>query len=290
MPAQPGLLRIGEFARRVGVSPELLRAWERRYGLMQPVRSSGGFRLYTPEDGERVARMRRALDQGLSAAEAARVAVEEAGPSGGSAGPLEDAARRLLDAVHRYDETGIHAVLDECFAGFAIEAALGGVVLPVLVQIGEDWKAGRLGVGEEHFGSNLIRGRLLALGRHWGRGPGPLAVLACAPGEEHDISLVAFGLVLRSYGWRVLFLGTDTPVATLARTAKRTDPGLVVVASFDPALLEAEASALRRLGRSAPLVLAGPGASDPLCERLGVRRLDGDLIAAARDVASSSSA
>ena len=56
-----GPLRIGEFARCVGVSPDLLRAWERRYGLLQPVRSSGGFRLYTDEDAERVARMRRAL-------------------------------------------------------------------------------------------------------------------------------------------------------------------------------------------------------------------------------------
>jgi DNA-binding transcriptional MerR regulator len=76
MSISSGSLRIGEFARRVGVNPELLRAWERRYGLLQPVRSPGGFRLYSNEDAERVARMRGVLNGGPSAAEAARAALE----------------------------------------------------------------------------------------------------------------------------------------------------------------------------------------------------------------------
>src|SRR5436309_15713095 len=73
-----GRHRIGEFARRVGVTPELLRAWEQRYGLLQPVRTPGGFRVYGEEDAERVARMRRGLDEGLSAAEAAGQALADA--------------------------------------------------------------------------------------------------------------------------------------------------------------------------------------------------------------------
>ena len=111
MTAAHGSLRIGEFSRRVGVSPELLRAWERRYGLLRPFRSSGGFRLYTADDAERVSRMRRALDAGLSAAEAARTALEETRPSSGL---LEDAAARLVVATREFDEAGAHAVLDEC--------------------------------------------------------------------------------------------------------------------------------------------------------------------------------
>ena len=85
MAVEGGPVRIGEFARRVGVNPELLRAWERRYGLLRPIRSSGGFRLYTADDAERVARMRRALDDGMSAAEAARMALEESSPFAGAA-------------------------------------------------------------------------------------------------------------------------------------------------------------------------------------------------------------
>jgi DNA-binding transcriptional MerR regulator len=277
----PESLRIGEFARRVGVSAELLRAWERRYGLLEPVRSAGGFRLYTAEDAERVARMRRGLDEGLSAAEAAQAALQNARPSEGL---LEDAASRLLAAIHDYDEAAVHALLDQSFAAFSLDAVLGDLILPTLTRVGLEWQQGTLAISQEHFASNLIRARLLSLGRTWGRGSGPLALLACAPGEQHDIGLLSFGLVLRSYGWRIIFLGADTPISTIAEAAEMTRPALTVVASFDPDLLEIEASALRRLAKRVPLVLSGPGASDALCKRLGVRRLDGDLVRAATEI------
>ena len=283
MSAGSGSLRIGEFARRVGVNPELLRAWERRYGLLQPIRSAGGFRLYTEEDAERVNRMRRALEAGLSAAEAARMALEDSRPPERL---LQDAAARLLAAIRGYDEAGAQAVLDESLGAFGVETVLREVILPTLNTVGDDWQRGELEVGQEHFASNLIRGRLLALARHWGRGSGPLALLACVPGERHDISLLAFGLVLRLHGWRILFLGADTPISTLARAAERTGPTLVVVASFDPALIETESAALRRFAKRMPLVLAGPGVSDSFSARLGVRRLDGDLVAAASEIAA----
>jgi MerR family transcriptional regulator, light-induced transcriptional regulator len=280
--ATGGPHRIGEFSRRVGVSPELLRAWEQRYGLLRPVRSPGGFRLYGEEDGERVARMRRALDAGLSAAEAARAALDAGAPSEG----LTDAARaRLLEAAQRYDEAGVHAVLDDGIAALGLDVFVRELVLPTLSEIGHRWEEGEIDISQEHFASNLIRGRLLALARLWGRGGGPLALLACAPGEQHDISLIIFGLLLRSYGWRVLFLGADTPLQTLEETAKTTAPDVVVLVTFDPARLRSEGAALRRLGRIAPLFLSGPGASREMSAKVRVRRLDGDLVEAARQVA-----
>ena len=283
MAADSGALRIGEFARRVGISPELLRAWERRYGLLHPIRSPGGFRLYTTADAERVARMRRGLDSGLSAAEAARIAVDDSRPT---VGLLEDAASRLLAAIRGYDEAGAQAVLDESLAAFGLERVLQEVILPALAQVGDGWEQGTLDVGQEHFASNVVRGRLLALARLWGRGGGPLALLACAPGERHDISLLAFGLVLRSHGWRVLFLGADTPISTLTEAVATTEPALVVVMSFDPDLLEREVGALRRLSTAARLVLSGPGASEEMCTRIGVERLDGDVVDAATAIAA----
>src|SRR5512146_3539893 len=109
-----GALRIGAFARRVGVTPDLLRAWERRYGLLQPIRTEGGFRLYTDDDAERVERMKRALDEGFSAAEAARraLALERS-----TERALEGAHERLVGAAHEYDEATMHAILDEALAG-----------------------------------------------------------------------------------------------------------------------------------------------------------------------------
>ncbi|HEX2411265.1 MAG TPA: MerR family transcriptional regulator [Solirubrobacteraceae bacterium] len=285
MSHDPGPLRIGEFGRRVGVSPDLLRAWERRYGLLRPVRSPGGFRLYTAEDAARVSRMRQALGDGLSAAEAAGIALAD-DPRASRQGPAPNAVARMLASIRAYDEPGVHAVLDEGLAAFGVDVVLRDLVLPTLRQVGLEWQQGTLDVSHEHFASHVLRGRLLALGRLWGRGGGPLALLACAPGEEHDLGLIAFGLVLRSYGWRILLLGADTPVVTLARAVEETRPALTVVTSVEPARLEAEAPALRGLADLVPLVLAGPGASDAVCEQVGVSRLDGDLVAAAGDVAA----
>jgi DNA-binding transcriptional MerR regulator len=279
-----GALRIGEFARRVGVSPELLRAWERRYGLLQPIRTEGGFRLYTDEDADRVGRMKRALDEGFSAAEAARHALVQ---ERSTERALDGARERLVAAARGYDEATVHAVFDEALAAFSLETVLRELILPVLREIGAEWERGTLEVGQEHFASSLVRERLLTLARGWGRGRGPLAILACAPGEHHDIGLIAFGLVLRSHGWRILFLGADTPLATLDKAVSTTNPRLVAVASMDSKLLEAQSAELRRLGRSAPLVLAGAGASEKLCTRLDIDRLDGDLVAAAADLAQT---
>ncbi len=277
-----GAHRIGEFARRVGVSPELLRAWEQRYGLLQPIRSAGGFRLYTEEDVDRVTRMRRALADGMSAAEAARAALQTDAPARGL---IEDVRTRLLAAVEAYDEAALHAVLDDALAAFGLELFVRDLILPTLAEIGRRWQAGNVEVSQEHFASNLIRGRMLSLARLWGRGAGPLALLACAPGEQHDISLLAFGLLLRSHGWRILFLGADTPISTLEAAAKSTAPAAIVVVAFDAALLESQATALRRLGRIAPLSLSGPGATADQPRLARIRRLEGDLVAAADELA-----
>ncbi len=277
MPA-PESLRIGEFSRRVGVSSELLRAWERRYGLLKPDRSPGGFRLYSPDDAARVARMRQGLGRGLSAAQAAEAAIE---PESGDGGLAEDAAARLLQAIESFDEALVQGVLDDAFEAFGVETTIGRVIMPVLSDVGLGWRQDALAISREHFASNLIRARLLSLARLWGRGSGPVALLACPEGERHDISLIAFGLVLRSHGWRVVFLGADTPMKTIEDTVRQARPDLTVLASFDSSRLESQKTALRRLARRSRLMLGGPGASETVCARLAVGRLGDDLIAAA---------
>lgn len=276
--------RIGEFARRVGVSPDLLRAWEQRYGLLEPTRSSGGFRLYGEEDAARVASMLRALEQGLSAAQAAQVALAGDGPP---AGMIEESRQALLSAIERYDEASVQTALDGGLATFGLETFIRDLVLPTLTEVGRRWQAGEAEVSQEHFASHLIRGRLLSLARLWGRGAGPLALLACAPGERHDISLIAFGLLLRSYGWRIVFLGADTPVATLVHAAKTTDPAAVVLVAFRRGLLDGDKAALGRLARTVPMYISGPGASRAAGSHGRMHVLDGNLIDAAEALAAT---
>jgi len=97
---------------------------------------------------------------------------------------------------------------------------------------------------------------------------------------------VSFGLALRSHGWRILFLGADTPIETVAHSAEMTRPTVAVLASFDAARIRAQQSALRELASVVPLVLAGPGASERVCAELGIDRLTGDLLAAAETLAT----
>ena len=85
------------------------------------------------------------------------------------------------------------------------------LVLPYLAELGRRWEGGQASVAHEHFASNLLRGRLLGLARGWDRGAGPRAVLAAAPGELHDLPLIIFGLALWERGWRITYLGGDTP-------------------------------------------------------------------------------
>ncbi|HEU0193981.1 MAG TPA: MerR family transcriptional regulator, partial [Gaiellales bacterium] len=224
-----GVLRIGELSRRVGVSPEVLRAWERRYGVLRPTRSEGGFRLYSTADEERVRRMLALQRQGLSAAVAARTAgTDDAEPPAAPAGSADELRRVLADALDRFDEAAANRAFDRALGTLSLDTLLQEVVLDYLADLGERWSAGLASVAQEHFASNVIRGRLLGLARDWGQGGGPLALLACPPGELHDLGLICFGLALRAQGWRIAFLGADTPIDTLKHTADRLHPDLIV--------------------------------------------------------------
>jgi DNA-binding transcriptional MerR regulator/methylmalonyl-CoA mutase cobalamin-binding subunit len=272
-------LRIGELSRRSGVSPELLRAWEHRYGLLNPTRTDGGFRLYSAEDERRIAVMRSHLDRGLSAAEAARLTLaENAAPA---SPPLERGSGELRAALDGFDEGAAQGALDRLLAAFSVELVLREVVLPYLRELGDRWERGEASVAQEHFASQVLRGRLLGLARGWDRGAGPRAVLACMPGEQHDLGLVAFGLALRDRGWRIVFLGPDTPLDTLVDAAAALGPDAVVVSATTPEHFERSRDNLRALARSRRVRIAGAGATEALAEATGASLLGPDPIAAA---------
>ena len=261
-------LRIGELARRTGVATELLRAWERRYGLFTPERTAGGYRLYSEDDVQRVRRMRELLGTGLSAAEAARQAGSEpAVPA--EVAPTAAAAAELRRALEQLDDAAAHAAFDRLLADYSTRAVLAGVVLPLLHELGAGWERGEISVAQEHFASNLLRGRLLGLARGWDRGSGRRAVLACPPGERHDLGLVIFGLSLRELGWRITFLGADTPLDTIVETVERLEPEALVLAVTDSARLEGVADTVGRLRDVGTAVWVG-GA--------GARALDGAVV------------
>ena len=278
-----GHLRIGELSKRTGISPELLRAWERRYGLLKPARSPGGFRLYSGADEARVRRMQAHLARGVAAAEAARLA-DRASAEESITGSTEALRSDLGRALEAFDEARGHRVLDAALDSFSLDAVISEVLLPYLDDLGQRWSRQELTVAQEHFASNLIRSRLLSLGRSWDAGYGPRALLACPEGELHDLGLVLFGVALGRRGWRITFLGANTPLATVTTTAQQVRPDAVVIAVSDAAHLAGDEQELITLARGYRLILAGRG-TDGIATAVGAELFNTDPVSAAERLA-----
>jgi MerR family transcriptional regulator, light-induced transcriptional regulator len=284
-------LRIGALGRRVGVSPELLRAWEQRYGLLRPSRSAGGFRLYSSADETRVLAMQRHLGRGLPAAEAARLALVETARRGvdsaaGGRARLGQLSAELRSALDGFEEPAAHDALDRLFAAFRLQTVLRDVVLPYLHDLGLRWERGEASVAQEHFASNLLRGRLLGLARGWAEASGPRAVLACAPGELHDLPLIIFGLALAARGWAITYLGPDTPISTIDEIVDGREQALVVISAMNAERFRAVQVEVNELAKGLRVGLAGAGATRELASATGVSLLlDEDPVTAAERVA-----
>ena len=279
-----GLVRIGELSRRLGVGTDRLRAWERRYGLLRPLRTSGGFRLYSRGDEQRVREMQAQLARGLSAAQAAEVVLATHQPATFRA-PSDDLRTRLATALAEFDDAGTNAALDRLFALLGPENVMRDVIYPYLRALGERWERDEIDVGQEHFASNLLQSRLVGLVP--GRDPaaGPRAVLACAPGEHHSLGLTGLAVALRNRAWRVTYLGADTPLADIARAVETLDPRLVVISSTLAHNLPPLEDELRALAASVRLTLAGAGVNPALAKAVGAELLDMDPVTAAQHLA-----
>jgi hypothetical protein len=285
LPRDRPLLRIGELSRRLGVSDHMLRAWENRYGLLQPVRSPGGFRLNSEADERRIRRMQAYLADGLSAAEAARTtlggdAITSLGYLTGprltkSAG--SEPSARLRQALDAFDVPAAQAVLDRLLADLSVPAVLRDVVLPYRADLGERWQGGTASVALEHFASNLIRGRLAGLARGSGSGHGPQALLARPPGSC---------TIWRSWFSESRSTATAGGSAISGRTRQPRSwsgppaPRVLTRPSSPPPSRRPSSRSARSSAHSpgAPLALAGAGATAQIATATGARLLTGDPV------------
>jgi DNA-binding transcriptional MerR regulator len=280
-------MRVGDLSARTGVAAHQLRAWERRYGLLKPRRSAGNYRLYSPADEARVRLMQRYLREGVSAAHAAELTIAARFTSSigsGRAVPAREVAAAhedIREALARFDETSAQRTLERLFAAFTPTTVTRDVLLPYMHELGERWSAGLVTVAQEHFASNFFQARLLALARGWDRGLGPRALLACAPDEQHSLALIVFGIALHELGWRITYLGPDTPIATLAEVAEIIHPELTVLSATMPRRLPHHAGQLVSFTSKWSLALGGPGVTARLAKRAGAQHLAEDPVAAA---------
>jgi len=217
---------IRHAAALAGVSVELLRAWERRYGVVAPVRTAAGYRLYDDEAIDRLRSMRKLVDSGWSARTAAEAIVAgEAAPvhsengGTGGAGPAgqTDAKGQLIDrfvsAAQRLDGSAVSSALDEMVASGSYERTLRELILPAMHRAGDEWAAGRLTVAAEHAASNAVLRRLGAAFEAAGTEPSidRAVVFALPPGCQHELGLLAFAVSCRRARLPAVYVGADLP-------------------------------------------------------------------------------
>jgi methanogenic corrinoid protein MtbC1 len=151
----------------------------------------------------------------------------------GAASSAAELRAALLEAVQSWDLDSFGQLVAQALTVHGPERAFLDVLTPTLVEVGERWAAGALTVGQEHLASSVVRAsleRLIADARPTVRG---VAVLACAPGEQHEIGLLMLAVLLRADGWNVAYLGPDTPVADALRVARSLDAAALCLSVSD---------------------------------------------------------
>jgi DNA-binding transcriptional MerR regulator len=284
---------IKQAAARTGLSVELLRAWERRYGVPAPGRTGSGYRLYDERALALVRRMKVLVDEGWSPSQAAGAVAndteagdrpmprpalgdqERAASPEGAAGGVAPGDGRLatlqlefVRAAGELDESALESILSEAFVMLGPDEALERFVLPAVASVGRAWAAGELAVGAEHTASAVVMRRLAAMYDAAASGRPVGCLVGLPPGSRHEIGTLAFAVTCKRAGLGVLYLGADVPIESW------------VAASFEYPQAAVVLGAVTRLeGRSAAGVVAAVRASRPDC-----------LVAvggAARDVAAA---
>jgi DNA-binding transcriptional MerR regulator/methylmalonyl-CoA mutase cobalamin-binding subunit len=272
------MYNIKEAAARTGVSVPVLRAWERRYGIVSPDRTPGGYRLYDDEALRRVRTMRRLVDEGWSPSNAAaaittgRVEPDTLASPASAGGRAADSAgsadgryrERFVGAAAVLDGRSVEAVLDEMFATATFERVAEDHLLPALRDLGAAWSEGRVPVAGEHLASNAVYRRLGAAFQAAGRvaAADRPVLIGLPPGARHELGAMIFAVAARRAGVPILYLGADLPIddwltAAEATNARAAIVGAPTAADADAAL--AVADALRRVRPGMLVALGGAG-------------------------------
>jgi methanogenic corrinoid protein MtbC1 len=253
-----------------------LRAWEKRYGIPAPRRTTSRYRLYSDEDVAEIAWVKARVEEGVPPRQAAHLALERRQVALAAAAPTDAPALSadLKAATLAYDEDAVHEITRRAAAVMAPHQVLRDVMMPAIASIGRDWEAGLVTVSQEHFASQLVRRfahRLMDL--YQTRTGAPPVVCACAPGEQHEIGLLAVAIELRRRSHPVVYLGPSVPVDSALSTAEELRARVLVVSTTQEDHLEEWGQARDRVIRLSDLsrptiVWGGPAAGT--AARLGL--------------------
>jgi DNA-binding transcriptional MerR regulator/methylmalonyl-CoA mutase cobalamin-binding subunit len=256
----PGKYPIRVVSRLTGIPIDTLRAWERRYGAVEPARDDRG-RLYDDVALQKLKLLRRLVERGHAIGRIARMEepelsrLLEAGLDQADRQGQADAVdlRGLLDALDRYDLPAVERKLGKLAAVLSSRELVHEVVLPFMREVGEGWHGGRYTVAQEHMATAAIRNLLGALIRvQLPRDGRAGLVFATLPGERHELGIAAAAMLAAAGGLGVVYLGADLPIADVAEAVLRTGSRGVVLAVTGSESRTASVEGLRQLSQAVP--------------------------------------
>jgi DNA-binding transcriptional MerR regulator len=231
--------RIARAAELAGLSEEVIRAWERRYGVPRPQRTPSGYRVYTEADIALLRRLKQLTEDGMAIREAAALVptfepaaapAEHAAENGAAPAEVARWHRAIVAAAHRLDQAAVDDVLGHAFAALSPLAVYDLLLVPVERELGRTWQDSRLGVTEEHLVSHAVRTRLATLLQTGPKAARRHALCACFPEDLHDLGLFGAALRLREVGCRITFLGQRVPVKQLVGAMRAVEPDVAALA------------------------------------------------------------
>ena len=244
---EDGKFNIKSVSLQTGLPPVTLRAWERRYKILNPQRADNGYRLYSEQDVAVLSWLKDKVDAGLSISLAVadlrsytrkglspEIMVDSKLPSVKKQAlhSPEYFIKRLHDALIAHDETAAAAIFEKATDSFDLAPLFEMVVIPVLVEIGEDWFNGRIKVATEHFASAFVRSRLMSIFQSLPTTRSSVNIMVgSAPDELHEIGPLMVAILLREAGFRVEYLGPDLPLEDLAYYAKGQKPKMIILSA-----------------------------------------------------------
>lgn len=232
------MYRIHRFSKLTGLSPHVIRAWERRYGLVTPIRGENRYRLYTDEDVVLFRYLKSQVDQGMAIGELSEQGLERLREQAQRVfvetyrepPPSERLVTELSQALEENDRAAFERKLNGALAVIPFEEAVHRFLLPLQEQVGQLWHDGRLGVGQEHYASNQIKQKIFsAMNQFQTSDEGPVVVVACPTNEWHEIAAMTAAYVCRARGCRVHYLGANLPIPELAAYCQRNRPACVLL-------------------------------------------------------------
>ncbi len=248
------IFNIRSVAERTGITPETLRAWERRYGIPSPYRNEHGYRFYTEEEIATLKWLKKQRESGMTIGQAVKLIAQlrKSGQDpialpggewfalGGEQVPTEQLQHSLTEALSEVDGSTATKILDTAFAQHPLDSVLLDVVTPALVEIGDAWHAGELPVAIEHFASNHCRNYLVQRMKVYDdEGKKGRIIAACAPGEWHDIGLLMITMLLQRRNWNVTYLGANLSFERFGEILVQIRPHLLLFSSTSPDTAEA---------------------------------------------------